>query len=155
MKHYVGVKIIQAEPMTHEEYCKRRNQTCALRADGQPIEGYRVFYPDGYESWSPKGVFEKAYLPMGEQPDRVTAEMVDAMLGGAENPAHAETRHGKLTVVEKSTVTGFLMVEGSGCVNPENYDEVLGAEIAMKRIRDRVWGYLGFIVQWGRDGLKR
>lgn len=25
--------------------------------------GYRVRYPDGYESWSPKDVFEEAYRP--------------------------------------------------------------------------------------------
>ena len=26
-------------------------------------DGYKVRYPDGYESWSPKGVFEEAYRP--------------------------------------------------------------------------------------------
>lgn len=31
--------------------------------DGQP--GYAVKYADGYTSWSPKDVFEAAYLPMG------------------------------------------------------------------------------------------
>ena len=53
MKTYIGTKIIQAEP--------------AFRIDGEiypesgPVprsmnreEGYRVHYPDGYESWSPK-----------------------------------------------------------------------------------------------------
>ena len=60
MKTYIGTKIIQAEP--------------ALRVGGEIIsphdilpedvsveEGYRVKYPDGYESWSPKDVFEEAY----------------------------------------------------------------------------------------------
>lgn len=31
--------------------------------DGQP--GYAVKYPDGFVSWSPKNVFEEAYLPIG------------------------------------------------------------------------------------------
>ena len=32
------------------------------RAHGDKAEdGYKVRYPDGYESWSPKGVFEEAY----------------------------------------------------------------------------------------------
>lgn len=44
MKNYIGVKIIKAEPE---------------KKDGQ--EGYKVKYPDGYESWSPKATFEKAY----------------------------------------------------------------------------------------------
>lgn len=48
LKTYIGVKRIQAEP-------QERN--------GKP--GYRVIYePDGYESWSPKDVFEAAYLPI-------------------------------------------------------------------------------------------
>ena len=44
MKKYIGVKIIKAEP---------------LEKDGKP--GYMVKYKDGYESWSPKEVFEEAY----------------------------------------------------------------------------------------------
>ena len=49
MKTYIGTKIIKAE---RED-----------RADESPsqIEGYRVVYPDGYVSWSPKDVFEDAY----------------------------------------------------------------------------------------------
>ena len=60
MKQYIGTKIVQAEP--------------AWRVDGkvwvksQPVpsgyhveDGYKVVYPDGYESWSPKDVFEYAY----------------------------------------------------------------------------------------------
>lgn len=60
MEKYIGTKIIEAEP--------------AYRIDGKvyPVsgsvprslsreEGYKVVYPDGYESWSPKGVFEEAY----------------------------------------------------------------------------------------------
>ncbi|MGN0998657.1 MAG: DUF2829 domain-containing protein [Faecousia sp.] len=62
MKQYIGTKMIQAEP--------------AYRVDGkvfvksQPVpsgyyieDGYKVVYPDGYESWSPKDVFEAAYRP--------------------------------------------------------------------------------------------
>lgn len=44
MKAYIGAKIIQAEPQVK---------------DG--IDGYKVLYPDGYVSWSPKAVFEGAY----------------------------------------------------------------------------------------------
>lgn len=44
MKNYIGVKVVKAEPQEKDS-----------RA------GYKVKYPDGYESWSPKDVFEKAY----------------------------------------------------------------------------------------------
>ena len=45
MEKYLGVKLIEAEPQT----------------DFNGMPGYRVVYEDGYESWSPKAVFEKAY----------------------------------------------------------------------------------------------
>ena len=50
MKYYIGTKIIQAEPQ---------------EKDGQ--EGYKVKYLDGYESWSPKDVFEEAYSVFGSE----------------------------------------------------------------------------------------
>lgn len=48
MKNYIGAKIVKAEPQ---------------EKDGQP--GYKVKYPDGYVSWSPKDVFERAYRELG------------------------------------------------------------------------------------------
>ena len=43
-RNYIGVKIVKAEPQ---------------EKDGKA--GYKVVYPDGYVSWSPKDAFEKAY----------------------------------------------------------------------------------------------
>lgn len=48
MQPYYGIKLISAE---------------LQEKDGQ--EGYKVVYEGGYESWSPKEVFEKAYRPNG------------------------------------------------------------------------------------------
>lgn len=63
MQKYIGTKIIEAVPAIR----KGGN----VYEEGWPIpksmdpteEGYKVRYPDGYESWSPKGVFEEAYRP--------------------------------------------------------------------------------------------
>jgi hypothetical protein len=46
MRAYIGTKIVRAY----------RND----KADGNN-PGYTVIYPDGYESWSPKEVFEHSY----------------------------------------------------------------------------------------------
>jgi len=57
MEKYIGVKLIEAEPMNlvdAEEYLHRKIK------EGHE-DGYLVRYPDGYESWSPKNVFEEAY----------------------------------------------------------------------------------------------
>lgn len=59
MKSYLGCKIIQAEIMDECSFLKE--------IKGQNVEnretkaGYKVIYPDGYVSWSPKEVFETAY----------------------------------------------------------------------------------------------
>lgn len=60
MKQYIGTKIIEARPMNRGEYNEYRGWT--IPADENPAdEGYLVKYPDGYESWSPKPVFDEAY----------------------------------------------------------------------------------------------
>lgn len=63
MKQYIGTKIIQAEPAN-----RVNGKICSVHdmvPTGAEVEkGYKVLYPDGYESWSPKDVFEEAYREM-------------------------------------------------------------------------------------------
>jgi len=51
MQTYIGTKVIEAAP------CKGQGGLVLT-------DGYRVRYPDGYESWSPKEAFEAAYRPL-------------------------------------------------------------------------------------------
>jgi hypothetical protein len=62
LRTYVGTKIVQAEP--------------DARLEGDMVElGYRVVYPDGYVSWSPKAVFDNAYrLVTPEEADFIRKE---------------------------------------------------------------------------------
>jgi hypothetical protein len=133
MQSYIGVKIIEAEP---EE------------RDGKP--GYKVAYPDGYTSWSPADVFRAAYLPLAD-PTRVTPAEVDAFL----NQRGAIQISPKTTLVKATTLTGFEQYEVSSCVDAGNYDHEIGTKIATDRIKDRLWLCLGFVLQWGRFGLKQ
>ncbi len=52
LEKYIGVKIIKAEPQECQQDIHNSKK-------GDP--GYLVEYEDGYQSWSPAGVFEKAY----------------------------------------------------------------------------------------------
>ncbi|MFZ6773044.1 crAss001_48 related protein [Undibacterium sp. SXout7W] len=89
MQTYIGTKIINAKPMTRGDYNQLRDWT--VPADENPNdEGFLVEYLDGgkanvegfkgYVSWSPKPVFEQAYVCVGSveglQPhqQRVAAE---------------------------------------------------------------------------------
>ena len=60
MKQYIGTKVIEARPMNRGEYNEYRGWTIPTN-ENPADEGYLVKYPDGYESWSPKAVFEEAY----------------------------------------------------------------------------------------------
>ena len=63
MKQYIGTKIIEAAPAIRKGG-KVYDLTWPIPKSMEPEEpGYRVRYPDGYESWSPKDVFEEAYRP--------------------------------------------------------------------------------------------
>jgi hypothetical protein len=61
VKHFIGIKEVDAKPMTRGEYNKYRGWQ--IPADENPDdEGYLVKHSDSYESWSPKEVFDEAYI---------------------------------------------------------------------------------------------
>lgn len=45
----------------------------------------------------------------------------------------------KCTVVVCQLPSGFVIVESSSCVDPKNYNEQMGVEICMNRIKDRIF----------------
>lgn len=159
MKQYIGTKLIEAEPAF---LCTDRQMRVDIIVDQDEAatylkseEGYRVRYPDGYESWSPRDVFEKAYLPMTvneylrTDAPSISQQMVDDFVRETE----VITMGDKTTVVRAVLRNGFEIVESSACVSVENYDEKLGAEICMEKIKDKVWMLLGFLLQTAVHGI--
>ena len=77
MKKYIGTKLVQATPAI------RKGGKVYLPTDAIPRtmevaeEGYKVVYEDGYESYSPKDVFEKAYKLADSFKDRLIIEQKD------------------------------------------------------------------------------
>lgn len=71
---FIGTKLINAAPMTRQQYNDFRGWALPTDEDGTD-EGYLVEYIDGgqantvayegYVSWSPKDVFERAYKSSG------------------------------------------------------------------------------------------
>ena len=155
MKQYIGTKLIEAEKAYRVD-----GKTVVLPDNGVPCgseieRGYKVRYADGYESWSPQGVFESAYLPLEVNgmlktaAPSISAEMVERFIDHHETV----TMGGKTTVVRAVLKNGFEIVESSSCVSAENYDVKLGEEICMKRIRNKVWELLGFLLQTAVGGV--
>lgn len=67
MQKYIGVKQVEAKPMTKKEYNDYRGWTVP-EGENPNDEGYVVKYEDGYVSWSPIEVFNKAYNACGVRP---------------------------------------------------------------------------------------
>lgn len=86
---YIGTKLVRAVPYTRGEYNRMRGW--AVPADENPDDpGYRVEYLDGgkpnvegfdgYISWSPADVFERAYHEAGQ--GMSFGEALDVLKGG-------------------------------------------------------------------------
>ena len=154
MKSYIGTKLLKAKAMTLGEYNKYRGWQ--IHADEDPRkEGYLVQYSDDYCSWSPKEVFEKAYLRVDDNPRlpsgvSIGPDMVDNFI----REKHVSTIGDRTTLVRCVLVNGFEIIESSSCVDPTNYNEELGASICMEKIEDKVWYLLGFLLQTAWQGIK-
>lgn len=158
MKQYIGTKLIQAEPAFRVDgniYLETWPCPTIERTEERE-DGYKVVYPDGYASWSPKAVFEAAYLPvtvnskLRTEAPSISQEMVDDFIKETE----VITMGDKTTVVRAVLRNGFEIVESSACVSAENYDESLGAEICMEHIKNKVWMLLGFLLQTAVHGIQ-
>lgn len=64
MKKYIRCHFVEAEPMTRGEHLKSKGLSLIPGSGSESDEGYRVVYPDGYQSWCPKAQFEAAGRPV-------------------------------------------------------------------------------------------
>lgn len=149
--YYLGVKLIKARKVWRINgsaivYDMNR----MVQHDDVVDEGYEVEYPDGYKSFSPKDVFEKAYYQILDPTKISEGDVLGFMKQG-----YSLRLGEKTTVVLDTTITGFDTIGTSACVNPNNYDHAIGEGIARRDIKDKIWGHLGFVLQWAINGLKR
>lgn len=64
MQKYIGIKLVEAKPMTRGDYNDYRGWT--VPADENPNdEGYLVKHSENYVSWIAKDEFEKTYNVVG------------------------------------------------------------------------------------------
>lgn len=149
--YYLGVKLIKARKawrINGSAIVYDMNRM--VQHDDVVDEGYEVEYPDGYKSFSPKDVFEKAYYQILD-PTKISEGDVFRFMKQGYSLRLGE----KTTVVLDTTITGFDIIGTSACVNPNNYDHAIGEGIARRDIKDKIWGHLGFVLQWAINGLKR
>jgi hypothetical protein len=76
---------------------------------------------------------------------RVTTDQILDIIG---NSTIEVTKWGdKTTIVKAKLPNGFIIVESSSCVDPENFDEQIGYEICYNRIVNKIWELEGYALQ--------
>jgi hypothetical protein len=75
----------------------------------------------------------------------VTQERIDYLI---ENSfLDIKTIFDKVTVVTLKLPNGFTIVKSSACVDPRNYNESIGADICLSKIKDDLWQLEGYLLQ--------
>lgn len=143
----IGIKMVDLQPMTANEAIEKGYKTNNYTGEEK---GYEVTYPDGYKSWSPKAVADKAYFKLAdEHGETIKQEDIERFIA----KESVTTAGSKNTVVTLATITGFEANGISSCVKPENYDANIGKKFARLHAVAQIWAGLGFVLQWAKYGL--
>lgn len=83
MAKFIGVKMIEAVPMTARE---ANDKGYRIGNHFFEEDGYEVTYPNGYKSWSPAKEFEKAYYKLEDPAGDILKENdIKRFIKGIEN----------------------------------------------------------------------
>jgi hypothetical protein len=94
-------------------------------------EGFSVTYPDGYVSWIPKEAKESRYIELVTTPEEAERDELG---------------------IRHADIENFILDE-SYLLDHVTYN--IGRVVYHEAVLNRVWEYLGFLLQWGVNGLKR
>lgn len=145
----IGVKLVEILPMTSNEAKEKGYRV----NDSIEQDGYEIIYPDGYKSWCPKKIVDKSYFVLNEDNDGsiIMQEDVNNFIASYKY----KTIGDKTTLVKAKTITDFDYIESSTCVSKENYNAETGASICMNKVVNEVWGHLGFVLKWAKNGINQ
>ena len=152
MSKFIGVKMVEAIPMTAGDAAKKGYRTpIAESAMDLYIAGYEVTYEDGYKSWCPADVFKHSYYPIQDSNgEMLYRNDVEGFINSIKN-----TKIGtKTTITTAICLTGYEANGQAYCLNPENFDSAVGKTYSEREAIDAIWDHLGFVLQWARNGLK-
>lgn len=116
------------------------------------VEGDIIAFAFG-EGFMHKGVMNNAeceshftkYVEPKKVAPTVSEERIECILENSEY--EVATLHDKCTILSCKLPNGFVIAESSACVSPENYDEQIGVEICLEKIKNRLWELEGYMLQ--------
>ena len=93
--------------------------------------------------------FEKYFVKYEEPKIKVAKfvnpELVEDIMNSSKVIVHKV--FDKCTVVACKLPSGFVIVESSACVNPDDYDEDMGVEICLNRILEKIYEMEAYRIQ--------
>lgn len=153
VKTYIGCKMIKARKALKVNGRVRFPGT-TVSADDTVESGYIVEYPDGYKSWSPKDVFEKAYFEIDES-GSITDKDADRFIKQMEGHADCE---GNIMVSARTLNDFDIMKFGKAPIlikDNENDEKCIEeASRLVDEMRNSVENYLNFVYCWANLGVK-
>lgn len=75
----------------------------------------------------------------------ITQADIDKLI--ANSQISVKSVFGKCTIVAVQLPDGFVLVESSASVDPMNYNEVMGMNICIQKIKDKLWELEGYRLQ--------
>lgn len=126
MKQYTGTKTVKAMPMTMGEAYERK----LLKEGVRPLSvkqtrlAVLVEYEDGYQSWPPADVFEKAYKPSETRLDKLRIGCDELRAHSKELDAYLNEGFEKAAAEVGKSLTFLLVLQSSYL---HNYLDVLEA----------------------------
>lgn len=78
---YIGTKTVRACPCTLHNHLMNKGMPSGIMPPDE--DGYHISYPDGYQSWSPKEVFEKSYRKYEDLPEDISDQQANLNFGDA------------------------------------------------------------------------
>ena len=147
----IGVKMVDLVEITAAEAIRKGYRVNNKVNTPPETVGYEVTYPDGYKSWCPKEVADKAYFKLDEANDgtKILEQDVHNFIDCIEG----DKIGAKTSLVHATTITGFEYVETSSCVDEKNFNQTLGYQYAKEKVVSKVWDALGFVLQWAKNGI--
>ena len=160
MDKYIGTKVVNAKPMNRLEYNYIRGWE--VPADEDPADdGYLVEYVDGgkanhpdfdgYISWSPKDVFDRAYKRIEVNVDKredalPTKVNLTDMMAKVVRTEYVQLSDGKTTLCVLHLRNGFTIVGKSACVDPANFNVALGEKYSYEDAINQLWPLEGYLL---------
>lgn len=154
MKKYINTRLIEAKEMTLGEYNEFKGWEIPKNED-PTIDGYLIDCGNEYTTWWPGAQFKKYCLEVNDNKElpsgvSIGPKMVKDFIKSYE----IIERDGKTTIVHATLKNGYKLTEASSCVDPKNYSKEIGTQICLKKIEDKIWGLLGFLLQTAFEGVK-